>query len=250
MTTLAVKYDSNGHQHYVEADETHTTLPCTRCGGSGVFRPFGTCFKCGGNGKGRKAKLYTEEQEQRRKQREADKAEARRQEAEAEARRLEQAFAATLEDDPALANAYEHAAGNRIVADIMGKHRHWGSISDKQRALVIRLGDEAFEQATNPKPPVEEGRRTIEGRVLGVKEHVGDYGFAWKMRVQLEDGSVLYGTVPASLERLGYCPEQARDDTPDTFLPGRTVRFTGTVKAGREGGFGFFSRPTKAELVA
>ena len=95
--------------------------------------------------------------------------------------------------------------------------------------------------------PVEEGRRTIEGEVLGVKLRDTDFGATWKMRLKLEDGSTLYGTVPVALERKILEGAEEYDDVEK--LKGHKVRFSATVKAGRENGFGFYSRPTKAEFI-
>jgi hypothetical protein len=84
---------------------------------------------------------------------------------------------------------------------------------------------------------VVEGRCVIEGTVLSTKLVESGYGESLKMLVRVEqaDGVVrLWGSVPSSID-----PEI-----------GDTVRFTATVETGRDADFGFFKRPTKAEVVA
>jgi len=81
------------------------------------------------------------------------------------------------------------------------------------------------------------GRYAIEGVVLSTKVVDSDFGSSWKMLVQVQqaDGVVrLWGSVPSSID-----PEI-----------GDTVRFTASVEVGRDADFGFFKRPTKAEVVA
>lgn len=95
--------------------------------------------------------------------------------------------------------------------------------------------EKAAAEAALPKAPVVEGRGEISGEVLSVKWQDSVYGGAFKMLVRDDRGFKLWGTVPASL--------------PDT-LKGCRVKFNATVeKSHDDESFGFFKRPTKAEVT-
>ena len=92
-------------------------------------------------------------------------------------------------------------------------------------------------QDAEVKGSVITGRYVIEGTVLLTKWQESDFGGSLKMLVQVEqaDGIVrLWGSVPSSID-----PEV-----------GDKVRFTAAVETGRDADFGFFKRPTKAEVVS
>lgn len=56
VNATIVKVDENAHKAYIE--ET-----CDKCGGSGIYGWFGTCFKCNGGGRlGQWVKAYTPEE--------------------------------------------------------------------------------------------------------------------------------------------------------------------------------------------
>lgn len=157
-----------------------------------------------------------------------------------------------------------------IIADIAGKLREYGSISDKQIALVRKLAEEkrnpAAEEATVPAP-VEEGRQTVTGRIVSVKTRTDDWGTSVKMTVKVatDDGVWLtWGTLPTSLaeelqhkqiaDRKAYREALEHDDTlpsvlKDATLKGSLVRFDAKLKVGRDAHFTMFSRPTKASVI-
>lgn len=91
-------------------------------------------------------------------------------------------------------------------------------------------------QAENAKPQIDPimppaGRVTLEGVVMSQKMVSGDYGDTYKMI--LDCGAYrVWGTVPGNLA-VGL---------------GDRVRLTATVQP-KELGFGFYSRPSKAELI-
>lgn len=82
--------------------------------------------------------------------------------------------------------------------------------------------------------PLKEGRYEFQGIVKSTKIQDGYYNTEYKMLVELDDGNRLYGTVPSSI------------DFED--LKGKRIKLTGKVMV-KEAGFGFFSRPSKAELL-
>jgi hypothetical protein len=128
--------------------------------------------------------------------------------------------------------------GHPIARDIRRKLWLYGSISQKQADLVAKL--------TTPKPAtddaeaevlveVPEGRLTIEGTVLTTKWQESDFGGSLKMLVKVTTPQGVYklwGSVPSAIS-----PER-----------GDFVKFMAQVTA-KETGFGFFKRPTQAQVV-
>lgn len=121
--------------------------------------------------------------------------------------------------------------------------REWGSLTEKQEAAVRKCmtgnaerdAKRAQENAAAAPLPAFDGRATIEGTVLTIKVVEGRYGTAIKMLVKHADGWKVWGTCPASLE----CEK------------GDTVRFEAKVEPSRDDPkFGFYSRPSKSEIVA
>ena len=117
--------------------------------------------------------------------------------------------------------------------------RHYGFAASLVQAYerdVVKTARDAQRDA-EVAGVVVEGRYVIEGTVLSTKWVENAYGESLKMLVRVEqsDGVVrLWGSVPAAID-----PEI-----------GDVVRFTAAVETGRDADFGFFKRPTKAEVVS
>jgi hypothetical protein len=79
---------------------------------------------------------------------------------------------------------------------------------------------------------------TVVGRVVSIKRpHPQELGGRTRILIQHESGWKVFGSLPASLAEEG--------------LVGSTVQLDAAVKASeRDPKFGFFSRPTKARVVA
>jgi len=115
--------------------------------------------------------------------------------------------------------------------------------SEKQVALLERLHAAALappaEAEKHVPVPVDGERIMVEGLVVSTKVSEGYYGMTCRMTVKVEtpDGSWLVnGTEPR-----GLCTGP---------LKGHRVRLMATVtKGGRDEHFGFFKRPTKAEII-
>jgi hypothetical protein len=132
---------------------------------------------------------------------------------------------------------------HRTLRDIVGRLVKWGSISPKQmdfvRVLVRKIEDQpridaerAAERAAAEDCP--EGRRVVEGTVVKAGWHENEYGGRNVMTVKSDDGWLVWGSVPSSIE-VGR---------------GDRVRFTGTLQqSDRDSKFGFFKRPSKAEVT-
>lgn len=237
---------------------------CDRCGGSGIYGRFGTCYRCGGNGKDPTYREFgfpvewTDEQcqqfldaryarlEKARKSRQAKKT----------AKQLA-VYNANLTQFPILSEFHEvrgedgwpylrekfSDALSTVVGDILSKAYRF-PLSEKQvqvleKALTdfnARDARKAAEKAAAKTPKA--GRRVVEGTVLSLKESTFEACYGRTVR-QIKvlvkcDGYKLYGTVPASI---------AAD-----VKVGDSIRFTATVAA-KEPGFGFFIRPTGGEIL-
>lgn len=149
---------------------------------------------------------------------------------------------AFLGHNPGLAEALE--TDHYIVQDI--KRKFIRELSPPQVELVMKLAREVKERAriqaerdaeTKVPAPIETGRQTVEGVVVGLRQQETMYGLSYKMTVKVstEQGVWLaWGTQPASL---------------DGAEVGVRVRFDAKLQAGREEHFAIFSRPTKAVIV-
>jgi hypothetical protein len=174
-----------------------------------------------------------------------------------------------------------------IVKDIRERVIEWGKISVKQVALVKKLAAEALLPAeVKALVPVTDKRLAFEGEIVSTKYHEGYYGEKFVMTVVVDTGEGVYriwGTVPAALDDAegaerdrvnkahwatvdgivekmtasGSEPDAIRaaikalPDIDSNLLKGAKVRFMAKVEpSDTDESFGFFKRPTKAEVVA
>lgn len=131
------------------------------------------------------------------------------------------------------------------IASIVHNLVRYGNLSDRQedfvRKLVAQIPERAAkEQAVAAKlaaakpVPTFTGRTTIKAKILGFKTVEGPFGIQTKMLVEHEDGWKLWGTRPAGLKAE----------------KGDVVEFVAKIEASKDDPkFGFFSRPTQAEVV-
>lgn len=220
-------------------------LTCGRCNGTGNVGIWwvenGVCFACGGEGN----LGYTTQAEIDRK------AKRREQQARYRARAAERkaaAFQDYLEKDPELAEAFRAGSGIAVVDDIAQRGVKKGTISGKQRSLVLKIAKEEQERAAQKLAQdaaeaarkaglteIPAGRYEVQGTVLAVKFYDTNYGTSVKMLVELEGGNRLWGTCPLSL-------------LTGEGLKGKSVAFTAKIEP-KEIGFAYYSRPTKARIV-
>lgn len=140
----------------------------------------------------------------------------------------------------------ETSKRNNFVLDVARKLQAYGSISDKQEAAVraslvrdvewaAKRAAEAAERHDPDPAPVIEGRIQVTGRVLTTKDVESQFGWTTKMLVFDDRGFKVWGTVPSSISAVQR---------------GARVRFLATVEKSKDDEtFGFYSRPTKAEVV-
>lgn len=134
-----------------------------------------------------------------------------------------------------------------ILSDMSHKVTRYGDLSDKQIAFAQKImgylteaeekrveREAATEATVAAGVKVPTGRQVIEGTVLSTKWVNNDFGGSLKMLVQHESGWKVWGSVPSSID--------VEKDT--------RVRFTATVEPSADDVlFGFFKRPTKAEVL-
>lgn len=162
------------------------------------------------------------------------------------AARAERDRAELLSATPGLAEALE--TDHRIVKDISARLRQWGNLSPRQIELVFKLAREASEpKIEKPKADAPEGRQAITGTVISVKEKDTQFGWTWKMVVEVETEAGFwrcYGTVPRSIL------DDSTEELVDGFMRGATVEFTAEFRRSDDPDFAFFSRPTQASRIA
>lgn len=119
------------------------------------------------------------------------------------------------------------AIENKVMGDLYELQKIAEEKSEAERAER----DAAHESGAD----VEEGRVVITGEVLAFKWQSSEYGDTLKMLVQDDRGFRVWGSVPKSL---------------DDAERNSRVSFTATVqKSNRDSKFGFFKRPSKAEVL-
>ena len=164
-------------------------------------------------------------------------------------RKMQAKFAAFVADHPGLSEALE--LDHYITKDILNYGRKNGAISDRQIELVHKLVKDQkeaeirkAEEAAKPKIPVPntgDSRAYLRGRVISTKWQASHYGEQLKMLVEVTEngGSFkIFGTVPANLRRA----DVGKNDV---------IEFHAMTKqSDRDENFGFFSRPSKASIVA
>lgn len=97
-------------------------------------------------------------------------------------------------------------------------------------------------------PTLEAGRRDIEGIVVSTKSGESEYGWWYKMLVELDDGCRVYGSVPGPLQSW-EC--SASDDGTVRQIRGQRVAFSAELEGPRpdDPHFSFFKRPTKSRII-
>lgn len=128
------------------------------------------------------------------------------------------------------------AAVEREVVNV----KRIGLLASAPQAFARAQAERISKQLANPNAaakaevPVTTERLVIAGTVLREKEVESDFGIQYKVLLETEDGYRLWGTNPKG-----------------EFVAGDRVEFTARVERSRDDAtFGFFSRPTKAKVLA
>lgn len=237
---------------------TAVRVPCTRCGGSGIWTKFhGTCFRCGGrktdptpslrwtlDGTTPEAKAFVAGELDKlvsRREKAAVKKTAKR---DADVAVMLAAHPVVAELDAILVDDAQKDLADALpqfVWDIHGKARGRLTLSVKQDAALVntlantrsRLVERAEQRESAEDAP--EGRVTITGTVLSVKVKETNFGSRLVMTVRDDRGFLVWGTVPASLDEVEN---------------GSKVKFVAALtRSDKDAKFAFFKRPTKAEVL-
>lgn len=221
-------------------------VDCKRCGGEGVMTQFrdvagGECFECNGS-KGADTPVSVIRRRARDQVRRDNAASEKLHE-----RRLRHNsnYRRAIEMNPSADGWVEAIGENQFLNDLWDKAFAF-DLSEKQLAAIgghfdRKAGRVAAKEAERAAAvEVPEGKYEVTGKILSVEfeDNQFGYGTVAKMTVKDERGFKVHGTAPAAL----FTEEDSR-------LEGRKIAFTATVKPGREKGFGFFSRPSKARTV-
>ncbi len=216
---------------------------CGRCSGTGYVWAThvdgGRCFACGG-AKGRYINLQVMAASARARDRREVKITAANRRGSPE--RLEKKRVAAraarsfLAQHVGLAGALA-ASGVQILRSFALQLATRGSLSERQVAAAFKVAADVARSATLPVIEVPEGRQTVEGEIISIKEYFNSYtgGTDLKMLVLDPRGFKVFGAIPRSI-----LAEAER---------GVKVRFDARLKA-KELGFGFFKRPTNAEVIS
>ena len=144
------------------------------------------------------------------------------------------------------------APKNWFVADVARKLRAYGELSERQIEAVkksvakdaemnakrqVWAAERAAQDAARPHAAAPSGRVTVEGVVLSVREPDESAMYpSWKMLVLDDKGFKTWGNIPSRLWPVSR---------------GTRVRFSAEITpSDKDPEFSFFSRPTKAEILA
>lgn len=245
-----LKEDDDGKLFFEER------VTCRRCGGAGYYPSqfHGACYECNGRPpnyivrhsliaiakKARKAELAAAARERKNEKREAEFVEAAN-EKRADFDASFPGFAAKLE-----------GATNTILIDLGEKLAKWGSLSPAQVAFAEKL----LEEAAAPKTALEGGKREVTGTVISCKWRSSQWGGAYKVTLDLGDGTRIWGSLASVIEDAvsdHYYKVETHNRTFDLpeVIKGATVSFSATISPSDDDvSFGFFKRPTKGTLDA
>lgn len=229
-----------------ENDPAIYDICCGKCGGVGYLREYGhvdsgVCFQCGGAGilgqateeeyrKVEKRRAYQKEYRMRKAQEAAEKEKAETEKAFSE---LEKKFAEEFKAILTFKN------NSMFVLNAKSDILHRQPLSENIISSVMKMISQA-ENATD----VPVGRQIVTGEIVSVKFVDDMYSFNGGMitKIVVDCGTFrLYGTLPKVAETA---------ENGAKALKGKKISFTATVEAGKEKGFGFFKRPTKAQIIS
>lgn len=164
--------------------------------------------------------------------------------------------------EPGVREALRAIRDHRIGKDLRRSLVRWSGLSERQTALALKIARDIADAANAPAPVTSpmfpDGKRcSIVGTILNAKYQESRYGGAYKMLVAVdgpEGRQKLWGACPQSLFDQAGIECEAGDGIPNggtiTTLPGRGVEFDAKIQHGSDADFAFYSRPTKARLIA
>ncbi len=150
--------------------------------------------------------------------------------------------------------AWEAGGSQGILFDVIEKLIKYGSLSDKQYdflgRLVYKIDNRAKIEAqrkaeSDAAKPCPTGRIEVIGTVLTTKFQESAFGVTLKMLIRADDGWKVWGTVPSILKIF------TDGEIQRGLQHGDRVRFKAQVTpSDTDTKFGFFKRPTQAEVIS
>lgn len=154
----------------------------------------------------------------------------------------------------------------RISRDICEKLRRFGSISDKQIALLEKIRQQDIDRRAKATGKATDGRQTIKGKVMKVTVEESEFGGSrWhkpptyaKVIVDLGNGVRLMGKLPEHMdldERTVVRAESFNKvghqvETHTIIRKDDVIELSATVaQSQKDDLFGFWKRPTKFQIV-
>jgi hypothetical protein len=216
---------------------------CRRCGGSGHYSfnlMHGTvCFGCAGRKRGKLVRVDAAEILKLEKA--ADRRAVKRDEAAAErrARWDAEAAAGRAEVERDFPEAYAILDGydgrNKFIADVASRMAQYGRLKrDGDMSNIARAVVDAHARDNGFAVDVPTGRVVVEGEVIKTDVKFNAYGERHVMTVKNDEGWAVWGSIPRDISAVER---------------GDRVRFTATVEASEKPTFGFFKRPSNAEVT-
>lgn len=93
--------------------------------------------------------------------------------------------------------------------------------------------DSYYKELNKDKGEAPTGKQTVKGKVVSVKDWMGEYGPVFKMTIRLENGATVYGSLPKAV------PADYRGD----------IEFSATFEHAKDDStHSFFKRPTKVKI--
>lgn len=283
METKITHLGDEGHEYpYIEVIGTGTYLrACRRCGGTGSYLHDGqtdACYRCGRIRHDPDSPLFASEKEAlddaiKRGRARAKRAAKRGREHEARIAKMKEKQQTAGMEYP---DVYAYLA---IVNDVLNFGRRDDSTEEQRRSAdrvpmfiedmvgqlfwpancdreftprmveAVRTYIERQNAEEAAKIPVPEGRLQVEGRVISTKYYEDQYGKQARMLVADDRGFKVYGSIPKSIQPHWDWDAAERDYVADGVLKGSRVRFEAQLtRSDDDESFGFFKRPTKAEI--
>ena len=126
---------------------------------------------------------------------------------------------------------------------------------DKMAAAAAKRAAEEARKAEAAPVPVTDKRIRIEGVITTIRNVDSDWGTTTKVRVETDEGWACWGTLPKGCEAGSLWNEDGswKDDDEVEAEAGRgdRIAFMARIEVSADDDkFGFFTRPTKGEIVA
>ena len=221
---------------------------CPRCGGRGYgpwFQDGGICYECYGHGGHHQVfvPLYTQEQ--------LDKLNVWAEKARLKKQAQKEALAESIRQETysvhgeLLNRAEKFFDSSEFIQSVVDQAKRGKGISDRQveylERAIVREEEKLAKKAMKGEAP--EGRVSVVGKVVSMKLVDSMYGQVFKMLVELDNFSTVWGSVPSKLHDL----YQAAGVQPEGIWVSFEASFE---RAEDDSSHAFFKRPTKVALLS